>query len=93
MDAWLEGLYFVAWLSKFKITYVRQVAPCATKPLNYQQMDDLLLQIMVKGKNMVILLLKEKKFFKSKSSEAFSNTKVTDNNQQTLDNTLPGRFS
>ena len=43
------------------MAYVRHVAPCATKPLNYQQMDDLLLQIMLKGKNMVILLLKEKK--------------------------------
>ena len=75
------------------MAYVRHVAPCATKLLNYQQMDDLLLQIMLKGKNMVILLLKEKKKFKSKSSEAFSNTKVTDDNQQTLDNTLPGRFS
>ena len=76
MDAWLEGPYFVAWLSKFKITYVRQVAPCATKPLNYQQMDDLLLQIMVKGKNMVILLLKEKKILNLNLLKPFPTLKL-----------------
>ena len=42
------------------MTKARLFAPCATKPLNYQQVGDLLLQIRLKGKNMVILLLKGK---------------------------------
>ena len=42
------------------MTKERQVEPCATKLLNYQQKGNLLLQIMLKEKNIVILLLKEK---------------------------------
>ena len=58
------------------MAYVRHVAPCATKPLNYQQMDDLLLQIMLKGKNMVILLLKEKKNLNLNLLKPFSTLKL-----------------
>ena len=85
VDTWLEDPHFVGWLSKSKITKARHVAPCATKPLNYQQVGDLHLQILLKGKNMVIVLLKGKK---SKSFEAFSNTYVSDDNQRILENTL-----
>ena len=40
--------------------FPRHVASCATKPLNYQQVDNLLLQIMVNRKKMVMLLFKKK---------------------------------
>ena len=38
----------------------RHIAPFPTKPLNYKEVGNLLLQVMLKGKNMVIWLLKGK---------------------------------
>ena len=72
--------------AKSKDTKARHVAPCATKSLNDHQVGD-----HAKEKKHGDVAVKMKNFFKSKSSEASSNTKNTknsDDNQQTLENTL-----
>ena len=53
------------------MTKARGVAPCITKPLNFEQMGDLF-----QSKKHGNLAVKKKNVFKSKSSEAFANRKV-----------------
>ena len=92
MDAWLEGPYFVVWLSKFKNGIRKARCSLCHKTIELSTNGRSALTDHAKGKKYGDPAVKRKKKFKSKSSEAFFNTKVTDDNQQTLDNTLPGRF-
>ena len=92
VDAWLKDSCFVRWLSKVKNDISKARCTVCRKPFNYQQLGDLLLQIMLKGKKHGNLGAEIKIFFISKSSEVFSNAKVSDDNQWTLENSLSELF-
>ena len=83
-----RGSVFCEMVEKAKNDKSKAHCFSARKPLNYQQVGDLPLKIMLKEKKHGDIVVKSKKFFKSKSSEAFFNTEVSDDIQRTLVNIL-----